>query len=583
MSSKNFSFIFLDGQKIEIPLTIKQLSHFPETISDQLFVKGEYFIQSNVQEAVFKGFIDHFLDSNKNLEINENNIIQIQLLNNEFEISIDLQTVPEYAKAFDLSILSQVSSKEIPDKPTYERYISQRLDDFLKKYPNEMYTVPINSLYNIFNHRDRKLNNQDMAYKFITNALIPEGNVNFNNNFFILLESLDSSKLSNEIIDDCISKQNDHFLYMPQNILSIQKDKAKNREMTPDIVSKSHAASIEFEKILNQIRAGQLNVATIPANLYVIHEYCFKDCPILVEVVIPSSVIYIGSNAFYRCSSLKKVVIPSSVEAIDSYAFTECSSLAQITIPSSVKYIGDYSFYSCSSLTQLAIPSSVNYIGNGLFNECTKLEKVTIPSSAIMICSYFFYKCHSLSEITIPSSVAAIGREAFSECSKLTKIVVPASVSSIGYGCFRYSKSLVEVDISKTSISGLGIYMFSNCENLKKVCLPSSLTCICEKSFEQCSSLNEIEIPSSVVKIENNAFYSCKSLTHITIPKSVNSIGSNVFCQCPSLIEIEILSNNITFATGGSLLDKIYAQMKIPSSVSIPPNIIPSTVNIIRT
>lgn len=152
------------------------------------------------------------------------------------------------------------------------------------------------------------------------------------------------------------------FFELPQNIFSIQKDRTTNREMTPDFVSKIQATSFELDKILNQIRTGQLNVATIPTNLYVIHDFCFKECTNLVEVVIPSSVIYIGYNAFYRCSSLKKIVIPSSVEAIDSGAFSQCTSLTQITIPSSVKYIG-----------------------NNLFYGCTKLEKVTIPSSMIII------------------------------------------------------------------------------------------------------------------------------------------------------------------------------------------------------
>ena len=101
MKKRNFNFILSDGNKIEISLTQKQLLKFPEQISDDLFSNDSYCIQSKVQPTVFKSFIDHFLYDDKDLIINENNILQIQLLNEEFNVPFDIQSIPEHADSFN--------------------------------------------------------------------------------------------------------------------------------------------------------------------------------------------------------------------------------------------------------------------------------------------------------------------------------------------------------------------------------------------------------------------------------------------------------------------------------------------------
>lgn len=86
-------------------MTLRQLSLFPDKTTDKLYESNKYEVQSNVQEAVFKKFVDHFLDNNNPLDINESNILQIQFLNDEFGVQSDLQLIPELSEAYNLSVL----------------------------------------------------------------------------------------------------------------------------------------------------------------------------------------------------------------------------------------------------------------------------------------------------------------------------------------------------------------------------------------------------------------------------------------------------------------------------------------------
>ena len=104
----------------------------------------------------------------------------------------------------------------------FVKNIAEHLDEFLEKYPDEMKRIRINSLTNIFFHKERNLISHDLAYDFIT-----KNNDNNNESIFILLKSIDGRKLSYEFYKDSFVKQNEHFGFIPENCVSYIEENQK--------------------------------------------------------------------------------------------------------------------------------------------------------------------------------------------------------------------------------------------------------------------------------------------------------------------------------------------------------------------
>lgn len=110
--------------------------------------------------------------------------------------------------------------------------------------------ISINSLYNIFKHEKRVLNDHEMAYQFINNIFNKN---NDNNSICILFESLDSTKISNESFNDLISKRKEHFGFLPPvNYSSFIDNIMKDLELKCD-----HSLSLFFTQMQKQQQQQQ--------------------------------------------------------------------------------------------------------------------------------------------------------------------------------------------------------------------------------------------------------------------------------------------------------------------------------------
>ena len=96
-----------------------------------------------------------------------------------------------------------------------EKDIAADLDFYLDQYKEQMSQVPETSLYNIFNHESRQLNNHNAAYQFIIE------NINKNNenkrSFCILIATLDALKMSEKLIQESNLHQEEHFGFVPKS------------------------------------------------------------------------------------------------------------------------------------------------------------------------------------------------------------------------------------------------------------------------------------------------------------------------------------------------------------------------------
>ncbi len=97
-----------------------------------------------------------------------------------------------------------------------------------------------------------------------------------------------------------------------------------------------------------------LEDVSLPVNVTVIGNDCFKSCKELVSVTLPDGVTSIGKNAFYGCTLPRET-------------FMNCKDLTTVTIENGVQSIGENVFNGCTNLTTIIIPDSVTTINNQAF------------------------------------------------------------------------------------------------------------------------------------------------------------------------------------------------------------------------
>lgn len=207
----NREITFIVGlDRIKINLNGRQASHFNDEYRDILFANNEIYIRSNVQTFVLQNFLDHFIKSKQIPDDSLYNIDymdQYYFLSEEFGINGDLISNDKYQELLPFSIIKNFTLNDNVNKSDYEKFISYKIDYYIDKYPQYMRKIPIPSLYNILNQSTQFNHNE--VYKFIKS----QNDISY----FVLLSILDSSKLSKDIVRECISNQNEHFGFVPNN------------------------------------------------------------------------------------------------------------------------------------------------------------------------------------------------------------------------------------------------------------------------------------------------------------------------------------------------------------------------------
>ena len=209
--SKTYNIIF-NGHYCDVEYSHELSNKLGPLISNILFRTGEYSVQSQVTKENFDIFFEFLNEEEKYPDINEDNYYDFFLLSSEFN-NILKDYLLENEKYEKRSILQNAIKSDINDKSYIEEFIAKNLDEYLESYEQEMSKVPCQTLHNIFNHKDRILNNQERAYNFILK------NIDANNNkesFCVLLESLDAEKINEKSFQDSLLKKEEHFGFAPK-------------------------------------------------------------------------------------------------------------------------------------------------------------------------------------------------------------------------------------------------------------------------------------------------------------------------------------------------------------------------------
>lgn len=143
--------------------------------------------------------------------------------------------------------LSNLRNPRIANKSHIEENINKNLDN----YGEELFRLPIHSLYNIFNHPERKLTIFNQFYQLIRN--ITDQTQNFN--LYVLLPSINIDKLNDENQRDAIFSSDKRFGFIPKinhaNLFNQERDRVNSKIQEKDqIISRLQTEIQEITKLL---------------------------------------------------------------------------------------------------------------------------------------------------------------------------------------------------------------------------------------------------------------------------------------------------------------------------------------------
>ena len=184
----------------------------------------------------------------------------------------------------------------------------------------------------------------------------------------------------------------------------------------------------------------------------------------------------------------KREKVPRSVEILivnegvqvltDDLCRADYDRLEEVTLPNGLKEIGNQTFAWCESLLKISICNTVQRIGREAFRNCKLLKTVTFESST-----------------SSPHQLHTIDDGAFMFCDLLSRVKLPSSVHTLGEHTFHGCESLIEANLSFTSITKVPDYTFHNCYELQTASLPNTVVRIGEYVFYMCCRLKTLAVP----------------------------------------------------------------------------------------
>lgn len=316
-----------------------------------------------------------------------------------------------------------------------------------------------------------------------------------------------------------------------------------------------------------------LTEIVIPGGVKEISPLAFASCSSLKRAVIQNGTESIDGLAFGYCDSLQQVTVPDSVVNIGYCAFYG-SNPGMLTLNCSKDSAADKHAQAVLYLNSTYHKKStgvniVNLYPRSLFDnegklyhgayyydveynglryrvECDIDGNVKAGGWQRNYSQKFFatvkdiaeaYKNnYKISNVTIDSYLAgssvpvtSISSDVFKGQSSIKTVKLGANISSIGNRAFADCKSLVSVDMSRSSLKSIG-GAFEGCSSLTKILWPAVLEKIEKDAFKSCTSLKSIDFSATKLKyIYQNAFKGCSSLSSLKLREGVDWIDDNAF------------------------------------------------------
>lgn len=288
--------LIMNNSTYTLPLSRAILNKIPEDkeyICNQLMSDHQYQVQSSVPNEIFQSFLDYW-ENGTIPQIDFSNIWYYYTLKDEFGILSDHLSSPEYQSLFDLAYLTNMNQNPNLNKSHIEKRIAHNLDSYLSNQSDKLCRIPINSLYNIFNHPERNLTEYDRAYHFIV-----DNGRNVDESFFILLGSLDAGKFRDqENKRDAFIGRMNHLGFEPRNADNFVLDIDQQLQNCRQQIEQQRRSLIEANQKIEQLEANQNNANQNHAN----QNNANQNKVILYKIVV------VGDSSVGKSTILKRLV-----------------------------------------------------------------------------------------------------------------------------------------------------------------------------------------------------------------------------------------------------------------------------------
>ncbi|KAK8896141.1 hypothetical protein M9Y10_014034 [Tritrichomonas musculus] len=558
MDERNSFNLILNSKIISVPFVFDGLLNINHQIVNHLISFHKYNVKSNIDFDILESFINFWVYG-KIPDIQSKNIDDYDKLNQEFQHQ-DLKNLIQMKKEFSDKFidLNKIQLATPQNKLKIIEIISENLDDYLKHYGIELFSLPIDTLTQIFTHPKRSLEFHDFAYEMIHFYYKKTKKIEI----FSLLPTLEASKLSERNYEDSMHERKSRNNFIAQINISDFMDKveetkknyAKNFQSFLDEISTNEnyrlknllaeAFKNEDNELFNLLIGKLVYFDELGIKLIINEKnkeasiFSFKNtCSTLI---IPRAIRYNSEDMLIKRilqGSFEKAQIKtikfeenSELKKIDKYAFAH-SLIEEIFIPSKLVQIDDYAFYQCDELKYIHINenSQLKTIGEGAF-ENTSIKSIFIPSCFEEFKNNWCNGAQKLERIIVSPENK---RFYFDKSTKM--LLGKSNNNNNNYDVILFgSRTLKNTVLIHSNIKEISASAFEHCNQLKQVIFEknSELRVIGELAFSA-TSIESILIPPTVYIIKYDAFSYCYNLKRFEVDSNskVIKISAGVFVQ----------------------------------------------------
>lgn len=243
--------LYLNSRKYEIPPKFKRLLDVDDDIYSQLIYNPnhEYQVKSEVSEENFSLFLEYWTLGKEPL-ITSKNLIEYEQLSEEFKIMNEV--IQKAKNNFDVCEQNLYKLKHLKniDKKQIEQTISSNLDMYIEKQGDNLMSLEIQTLYNIFNQSNENFSKHNEAYQ-----LIKKHYENYKDDaIFILLSILESDKLTYSNFKEIVNESETRFGFLPKKAISFFEEQNKIIEELTNINQQNQTESKQTKEKLEKTK-----------------------------------------------------------------------------------------------------------------------------------------------------------------------------------------------------------------------------------------------------------------------------------------------------------------------------------------
>lgn len=283
-----------------------------------------------------------------------------------------------------------------------------------------------------------------------------------------------------------------------------------------------------------------------------IGNYAFCDCYGLTSINLPDGITKLGALSLARTWKLKNITLPANLKVIDQNAFWDCPSIEEITIPGSCEYIGCQAF---------ALDFDIEPHVQTIFNLKNKsaLKKITVKSfQPITLQSDNAFNDETYEEATlyVPTGAKSLYMAAYGwkKFKHIVEVEMNDANMADGSRFLLYSP----IDDNTVTVTGAKQQIFGHLTVPSSVQLNGKeyhVTAVKKEAFVN-QTFSWLTLSEGVVSIGMNAIGQNWNLERIDLSSTFRSYDDGFVYDNPALAEITLAENNPNFILKDGVLYK---------------------------